>query len=126
MKFLPDTNVIIELFLKKGTVKDFFQDQMDNDQLFLSPITIAEINPKTREIDKKGLQEFILSAMVVPVDIDIAFKASDYRQEFSQKTKKVYLLDCLIAATCEVYGLTLVTNNIKDYPMNDIKIIQPK
>jgi predicted nucleic acid-binding protein len=29
----------------------------------------------------------------------------------------------LIAATCKVYGATLVTSDLKDYPMEDIKIV---
>ena len=39
------------------------------------------------------------------------------------KTKKVWLRDCLIAATCKIYGAAFVTYDKKDYPMKDIKIL---
>ena len=62
---------------------------------------------------------------VLRVDQPVAEIAGDYRQQFNHKTTRIYLLDCLIAATAKLYNLTLVTRNTNDYPMTDITILNP-
>ena len=41
------------------------------------------------------------------------------------KSHSLSIGDALIAATCCEMGLTLVTRNIKHYPMKDIGVVKP-
>jgi len=50
----------------------------------------------------------------------LALSAS-YRKKFLGKNYTLRLPDCLIAATAKLYGATLVTFDLKDFPMKDIK-----
>lgn len=125
MNFLLDTNVLIDYLEGIEPRKSFLQKYLFEDVLYISPVTIAELRPRTSKTDQEKLEEFIHQGKVVYVDLEIGFAAGEYRGQFATKTKKVYLIDCLIAATCKVHNLTLITNNVKDYPMKDIKILKP-
>ncbi len=125
MKFLPDTNALISYFEGKEPDKNFLTELIAKEELFISPVVVAELRPRTNTDDQKKLNDLIGSGTVIPIDLEIGFMAGQYREQFSKKTKKVYLLDCLIAATCKAHDLALITNNLKDYPMKDIKIIKP-
>ncbi len=125
MDSLPDTNVLINYFEGKEPDRSFVVDLITEDRLSISPITVAELRPNQTKEEKEQLTELVINSHIFPVDVEIALQAGTYRQEFSRKTKKVYLIDCLIAATCKVHNLTLVTNNLQDYPMKDIKILKP-
>lgn len=125
MRFLPDANVLIRFLNSTEPDKSYLEELLKENQLFISPITIAEVGAKATTEQERDLRGLIGLGTVVSIGEDIGFVAGSYRQQFSGKTKKVYLLDCLVAATCKVYGLTLVTNDLKDYPMKDIKILKP-
>lgn len=125
MDFLPDTNIIINFFQNKEPDRTFLQTLGVNENLFISPVVIAEVRPQAPYLGKDELQKFISSGTVIPIDLEIGILAGDYRREFIRKTKRTYLIDCLIAATCKLHNLILATNNVKDYPMKDIKILKP-
>ena len=72
------------------------------------------------------LESLIENINLYDVNYEIAVQATEYRKDFLLKQKKVFLLDCMIAATAKVNNLTLVTVNKSDYPMKDIKVISPK
>jgi predicted nucleic acid-binding protein len=125
MRFLVDTNIIINFLTNRETDTSFLKKLLNDDQLFISPIVIAEYLAKCPSDEEIYLKNFIELGTVIPIDREISFLAGTYRRQFSNKTKKTYLADCFLAATCKVHNLTLVTNNVKDYPMKDIKIIKP-
>ncbi|KKU91135.1 MAG: PilT protein domain protein [Microgenomates group bacterium GW2011_GWA1_48_10] len=125
MYYLPDTNVLINYFAAQEPDRSLIISLITEDQLALSPLTIAELRPKNSDGEIKQLNELIANSKIFATDVEIGLQAGKHRQEFSNKIKKVYLIDCLIAATCKVNGLTLITNNLKDYPMKDIKILKP-
>lgn len=125
MNFLPDTDVIINYLKGLEPAKSFLKKMIISDDLYISPISIAEYQAKSSQEEKSLLEEFLTLGKTVSIDSEVGFIAGDYRKQFSKKTKKVYLMDCFIAATCKAHKLTLITNNLKDYPMGDIKILQP-
>lgn len=126
MNFLPDSNILINLFKGRQPDGTFLKNLISEGKLHLSVISIAEVLVGASSQEKSDLKELCDISEVVNVDQKIAEIAAAYRQQFSRKTRKVYLLDCLIAASCRVFDLTLVTQNVSDYPMKDIRIVKPK
>lgn len=126
MRLLVDSNVLIRFLNSEEPDKTFLRQLLKRNEFYLSPINIAEVEAKTTEEQTEDLVELTSLGTTMLIDEELAWVAGRYRKQFSGKTKRVYLLDCFIAAACKVYNLILVTNDIKDYPMDDIKIIQPK
>lgn len=125
MPILPDSNVVVNYFKQwPGEVK-ILKPAIINNELYLSPIVVAEVLSKATPLEQEQLKDLIKASHVSEVNLEVGEIAGKYRSQFSRKTSKVYLVDCLLAATCKVHNLTMATNNAKDYPMKDIKILNP-
>lgn len=125
MPILPDSNALVNFFKEFPGETELLEKALAEEELFISPVVVAEILTKASESEERQLEELLLVSQIVPVTLEIGRLAGDYRKQFSRKTNKVYLLDCFLAATCKAHDLALITNNLKDYPMKDIKIIKP-
>lgn len=124
-KYLLDTNIVLEAFWGKEPIAEAVKEWISEGQITVSAITVAEVLSKATKAEKEKLDLLIDQFGSLPADTTVARLAGEYRVEFSRKNKRVYLLDCLIAATAKLYDLTLVTKNITDYPMKDIEVLNP-
>ncbi len=125
MDFLPDSNILIRFFRQESAETEFLKEHLKAGIMYISPVVIGKIVSKASSLELEQFEQLISYWPIIPVDKEIAIVAGNYRKQIVSKTKKVYLLDCFLAATCKVHNLTLVTNDLKDYPMKDIKIIKP-
>ena len=113
------------LFIDTDVIIDYLRGQVDavayieslTNPLLASVITVAELYSGVREGEEgRALQAFLSAFEVVGVSEEVAVKGGLYRRDWG-KSHKVGLADALIAATAEVRGATLVTLNIKHFPM---------
>ncbi len=125
MTYLIDTDVLIWVLRGNKKYADFLLDLKDKGLMSISTITIAEIykNIYPSEIVKTEniLQEFERWDVTPPV----AKQAGLYWQQYSKQLKNLSLTDCLIAGTAHINNLTLVSINIKHFPMKDIQVLNP-
>jgi len=65
-----------------------------------------------------------LLARFVTYDLDrtIADRAGDYIREYRAKGIALSVPDAVIAATAVVHSLRLVTLNVKDFPMPEVRL----
>lgn len=124
--FLPDTNIFIYALSGQPPYSIWLKKLIENKKLAISAMVVAEFIGGAKETELVFFKDILNRFGVYDIDNIVAQVAGEYRNEFSKKTKKVWLIDCLIAATCKVNGLVLVTANKKDYPMTDINIQTPK
>ncbi|MDD4240590.1 MAG: type II toxin-antitoxin system VapC family toxin [Smithellaceae bacterium] len=82
-------------------------------------ITIGEIYAGMKEDEREKTEKLLDSMVVIDVDRSIAALAGNYRR--TVKSHQLELDDCLIAATCAVRKATLITCNVKHYPMTDFE-----
>lgn len=120
--YLIDTNVLIYAHKNIKKYANFLKKEFSKDNLAISTITVSEYIAGATKKEKLAFLEFIKHIETIEVDLLTSIAAGEYRKNLSSKSKKVYLLDCIIAATCKVHNLTLVTKNAKDYPMKDIRL----
>ena len=67
------------------------------------------------------MRDFINVALVIELDQDIKFKTADIR-----KAHRIKLPDAIIAATANVYQLTLLTRNVSDFDgISGLEIMNP-
>lgn len=123
MTYLPDTNILIHALAGKDPYQTSVRAWINKNQLVLSSIVIAEFLSNATPDESRSFQKLLTICRTLPVDAAVAQHAAGYRKQFVEKKKKVWLLDCLIAATCKVYDVTLVTADKRDYPMQDMLII---
>lgn len=124
-KILLDTNVILETFLGKEPTASRVRKWIEDGTVAISAVSVGEITSKASKDETEKLELLISKFGVLPVDGVIAKIAGNYRKEFFRKEKKVFLLDCFLAATAKLYNFKLATRNVKDFPMTDIEVINP-
>jgi tRNA(fMet)-specific endonuclease VapC len=123
-KYILDTCTWIEFFHERNGVKEHV-DGMDPDQIFASEITLAELTYGA--INSGDYERHIKEPQWLRQYITV-FPISDVFEEYGQircalkKIKKdidqkIGQFDMLIGATALHYGLTVVTDNIKDFSL---------
>lgn len=121
--YLPDTNIFIYAYHGEEPAAAQIKAWITSKQLIISSIVAAEFLSGGEDVDRDKFSAVIDRLGTVPVDTSVARIASDYKRQFFKKKPGLRLPDALIAATCKLYGATLVTNNPNDFPMDDIKKI---
>ena len=111
--YLIDTNVAIYYFgmaLSKESEK--FIDKVISNKYAISVINRIELLgfKALNESESEALNSFIGSANVFDLEEAIILQTIQIR-----KTYNIKLPDAIIAATCLVNHLSLITNNIKDF-----------
>ncbi len=120
-KVLVDTNVLILGLSGEGRYGELLEKLIKEDRLVLSVIVVIEFLTGAKESEIKIFEALLTRFGAVEVDVEMARMAAFYRKNFLKLKRKVYLPDCVLAATCKLNDYKLATLNKKDYPMKDIE-----
>jgi predicted nucleic acid-binding protein len=109
MSMLIDSNIIIfSAQAQHGALRQFIAQHTPA----VSAVSYIEVlgYHRLNASDKQYFAAFFATATVLPISQPIIEVAVKLRQQ-----RKMTLGDALIAATCTVHSLTLVTNNTRDF-----------
>lgn len=120
-KFLLDTNIC--RFLLRGKYHiDEKTDAVGLENCFISEITVAELKYGEELGRKKGsnyraqpLNDFLSHIQILPISQTFDFFASEKARLRMNGTPADDNFDLLIGCTSVVYGLALITENLKDF-----------
>jgi len=117
---LLDTNICIYLIKQKPIeVLQHFNAYTTGD-IGVSSITVAELSfgaaksqrPTTNQF---AVEQFLLPLMIAPFDYNAALAYGAIRAVLEQQGTPIGALDTLIAAHAICLGVTLVTNNVREF-----------
>lgn len=117
---LIDSNIIIYASQQEhGDLRKFIAEHSPS----VSAVSYVEVLGfhRLNEQDRAFLETFFSSATVLPITQAVLDKAVGLRQ-----TRKMSLGDSLVAATCLIYSLALVTRNIDDFKwITELHLLNP-
>lgn len=119
--FLPDTNIFIYAYYGEEPYASSLTKWVKGRFLYISAIVAAEFLVGAKLKEEKDFLALLDKFDSLPVDTAIAQIGAGYRKDFLKKGYQLRLPDCLIAATAKFYEATLVSSDLKDFPMKDIK-----
>jgi len=129
MKYMLDTNICIYLIKQNpAKVLKHFKSHAIGD-IGISSITLAELRYgvfKSQHIEKnqQALDEFILPLEIAGFDEKAAQEYGAIRAELERAGKPIGSMDMLIGAHAHALGVTLVTNNTKEFKqIKNLKIV---
>lgn len=112
---LLDADVLIEYLRGREQAISYIEGL--DERLAVSVITIAELRAGLRgQREEQALEIFLEAFEPLSVDAEIARLGGDLRRRYGP-SHNTGLADALIAATARSHGLTLVTFNVKHFPM---------
>ena len=123
--FLLDTDVLVWVLRGKKEIIEKVSELKDEAPLSISVISIAEIYKNIFPSELPTTEDYLNQHIIFDVDQKTAKIGGFYWQQYVKQLKNLNLVDCLIAATANVNNLTLVSLNIKHFPMKDIKTLNP-
>ncbi|MEW6406139.1 MAG: type II toxin-antitoxin system VapC family toxin [Chloroflexota bacterium] len=137
MNYLLDTCVISELVAKRPNPQVVeWVDALDNDQAYLSVITIGKISKgieKLPETNRKhALNEWLkrdllarFQGKILLLDTDVLIEWGKLTARLENNGQTMPAIDSLIAATALAHHMTLATRNIADFEATGVKLIDP-
>ena len=120
-----DTDVITWILRNKQDIIEKISQVKEESPVCISVMSIAEVYKNMFPTELVTTEEFLNQHIVYTIDAKIAKVAGLYWQQYNKQLKGLSISDCLIAGTANVNDLTVVTLNIKHFPMKDIKVLDP-
>lgn len=120
MDYLLDTNTCIYI-IKKKPVEVFERFRgLKPGSMAISTITLAELHFGVMKSSNPAKNLEALEKFLIPLDIiDFDYNATkvygEIRAYLEQKGTPIGSLDTLIAAHAQSHGLTLITNNVREF-----------
>ena len=120
MKYMLDTNIIAYIRNQHPeTVLRQFEKYQPED-LCISVITMAELEygifrSSKPDQNRQALLMLLSRIQIIPFDIDAAKEYGRIRDDLTKKGTLIGANDLLIAAHACAMGLTLITNNIREF-----------
>ena len=137
MNFLLDTNVVSEWVKPRPNANVVrWLAETDEDRVFLSVITFAEIRLGVEEMvagwRRDGLTRWLqvelparFEGRILGVDLAVAEGWGDLMARGSKIGLNLSVMDAFFAATAGAHGLTLVTRNTKHFGRLGASLINP-
>jgi predicted nucleic acid-binding protein len=120
-RFLLDSDVIIWHLRGRKEVTDVLRDLQKFGLPACSALSVLEIQLGVKKGEEEKTDRFLKSLRIFDVDMEIASKAAQLIRRHKARGVTLDLPDSVIAATCILHELILVTYNTKHYPISEIK-----
>ena len=120
-RFLLDSDVIIWHLRGRREVTDVLRDLQKSGLPACSPLSVLEIQLGVTKGEEEKTDRFLKSLRIFDVNMEIASKAAELIRRCKAKGVTFDLPDSVIAATCILHDLILVSYNTKHYPIPEIK-----
>ena len=137
MSFLLDTAVVSELVRKSPSVPvlEWIAGQ-DEASLYLSVLTIGELEKGIARLPASARRSRLLSwvrrdlverfgGRLLPIDARTATRWGAITGESEKRGRPLPVIDCLIAATALLHGLTVATRNVGDFERCGAACVNP-
>ena len=140
MRYLLDTNIVSEFVSKKPNQKVLdYVNALDENNVYLSVITIGEIRFGIEKLDKEHHSKKIemlsswldndlmqrFEGRIVDIDKKTMLQWGEINEQLQKIGRPMPIMDSLIASSCLDKGFVLITRNTKDFYSFEMEMINP-
>jgi len=121
--YLLDTTVIIDALNDRQNRKLLLLDLLKQGHLLgCCPINVTEVYAGLRPKEEAATEEFLQSLQYYQITWPIARLAGLLKRDYRRKGKTLTVSDATIAAVAIHHKLTLLTDNVRNFPMKELAI----
>jgi predicted nucleic acid-binding protein len=88
-------------------------------------VNVAEVERGIRPRERKAADALLGRLRYVETTREAAVRAGRYQAAFEKQGRTIHTADALVAGTARAYGAIVLTDNVRDFPMRDIKVEAP-
>lgn len=125
-RYLVDTDALINFSKGREPVFSFIHRAIaSGDELGVTAINVAEFYSGLGPENEPSWDEFFELLEYWPVSRQAAKRAGRWRYAHARKGQTLTTTDCLVAAVANERAAVIVTNNVKDFTMAEVKVQPP-
>ncbi|MEX2552412.1 MAG: type II toxin-antitoxin system VapC family toxin [Actinomycetota bacterium] len=122
-RFLLDTTALIAHLRGESSVTQLFLDLLaSGHRLGTCCVNVAEVERGLKPSERKLARSLMERLEFFETTMEAATRAGRYQAALQKKGRTLHTTDALVAGTARAYGAVLVTDNLADFPMADIKV----
>lgn len=122
-RYLLDTDALIDFSKDAEPATSSILSWIDGGDIVATcPITVAEFYAGLSPAQASDWTEFVVSLAYWGISMDVAMRAGQHRYTLARAGRRVTAPDALIAAIALAQDATLVTGNMKDFPMEGLSL----
>lgn len=124
--YLLDTTVLIAHLRGDESVTALLLDLLGAGHwLGTTCVNIAEVERGIRSRERKAATALLERLRFLETGREAAVRAGRYRATFERRGRTIHTADALVAGTARAHGAILLTDNVRDFPMRDLKVEAP-
>lgn len=124
--YLLDTTVLIAHMRGDEAVTKLLLDLLaDRHSLGTSCVNVAEVERGIRPKERKAADALLTRLRFFETTREAATRAGRYQAQYERRGVTIHTADALVAGTARAHGAILLTDNVRDFPMRDIKVEAP-
>ena len=125
-RFLLDTTVLITHLRGDEIASSRLLSLLERrHSLCVSCVNVAEVERGLRPPERRPAETLFDRMVYLLTTKEAAHRAGRYQAEWARRGKTLHLADAAVAGTARAHGAVLVTDNISDFPMRDLKVARP-
>ncbi|MBI2171342.1 MAG: PIN domain-containing protein [Chloroflexi bacterium] len=123
-KYLLDTTVLIDYFYGSTAVIALVTSlTQDDHRLGVCGINVAEFYAGLTLPQRREADEFVDTLEFYPITAQEAKLAGQFRHDFARRGTAINLADAVIAAVAVEEKATLITDNLRHFPMPELQVM---
>ena len=123
-KYLLDTTVLIDHLHGRREVIDLVRSlALNGHHLGVCCINIGELYAGLSPTQLSPAEQLVDGLDFYDVSRDVAKQAGHYRYDFARRGTTLTIADALIGATAIAESATLITANVRDFPMDELQLL---
>lgn len=123
--YLLDSDILIDFLRGHEKARLLISEFESAEEIpLISTVSVAELVAGMRPGEKEATEKFLILLEKIPVSESMARLAGSFLRTY-RKTHGLELGDALVAGTAVATATTLVTRNVKHYPMPQVNLFRP-
>jgi hypothetical protein len=124
-RLLLDTTALIDLSKNSGNLLTSLNALVATGGILgVCAVSVAEFLAGVPVPHRRRWEQWIADFQYWDITREAAVLAGVFRYDLARQGRALHIPDALMAATAIITDSTLVTSNVKDYPMSDLRLLQ--
>ncbi|MGD0950565.1 MAG: PIN domain-containing protein [Candidatus Binatia bacterium] len=124
--YLLDTTVLVAHLRGESDVTGLLLRLLsEGHHLGTTCVNIAEVERGVRPRERRTTALLLERLKFIETTREAAIRAGRYQREWQVRGHTIHMPDALIAGTARAHGAIILTDNVKHFPMRDVRVIAP-
>lgn len=122
---LLDTTALVDQLRGQRHVIEFLQTLVgEGHVLCVCCVNITEIERRVQPKERRAADHMLREMRYLSTTREAASRAGRYQAEYAAQGVTIHTPDALVAGTARAHGAVLVTANVRDFPMRDVRVLR--